>query len=87
MNKPLVSVIMGIYNTADTLERAVLSVVNQTYPNWELIMCDDCSTDNTYEVAKSLADKYPNIKVVKNDENKKLSYSLNHCQRVFFLLS
>lgn len=79
MNKPLVSVIMGIYNTADTLERAVLSVVNQTYTNWELIMCDDCSTDNTYEVAKSLTEKYPNIKVVKNEENKKLSYSLNHC--------
>lgn len=79
MNKPLVSVIMGIYNTAESLPASIESLINQTYTNWELIMCDDCSTDNTYEVALEYANKYDNIKVVKNEENKKLAYSLNHC--------
>ena len=56
-NKPLISVIMGIYNCAETLEEAVDCIINQTFTNWELIMCDDCSKDNTYEVALKLAEK------------------------------
>lgn len=79
MDKPLVSVIMGIYNTADSLPMSIQSILDQTYTNWELIMCDDCSTDNTYEVALEYAKKYDNIKVVRNKENKRLAYSLNHC--------
>ena len=56
MNKtPLVSVLMAIYNCEDTLEEAVDCILNQTYENWELIMYDDCSSDNTYELAKKLA--------------------------------
>ena len=55
--KPLVSVLMGIYNCADTLEEAVDCIINQTYENWELIMCDDCSSDNTLEVARKIAEK------------------------------
>ena len=43
INKPMISVIMGIYNCADTLEEAVNCIVNQTFADWELIMCDDCS--------------------------------------------
>lgn len=79
MEKPLVSVIMGVYNTAESLPRSIQSILDQTYTNWELIMCDDCSTDNTYEVALEYAKKYPNIKVVKNEKNMRLAYSLNHC--------
>ncbi len=56
-DKPLISIIMGIYNCADTLEEAVNCIINQTYTNWELIMCDDCSIDNTYIVAQNLAEK------------------------------
>ena len=51
----LVSVIMGIYNCCDTLKEAVECIINQTYTHWELIMCDDASTDNTYEIAKQYA--------------------------------
>ena len=51
-NSPLVSVLMGIYHCADTLEEAVDSIKAQTYENWELIMCDDCSSDDTLEVAR-----------------------------------
>lgn len=75
-----ISVIMGIYNCANTLPDAIDSIVNQTYTNWELIMCDDCSSDNTYEVAKKYLDKYPDkVILIKNEVNSKLAYTLNHC--------
>ena len=79
MKQPLVSVIMGIYNTAKSLPDSIESILNQTYKNWELIMCDDCSTDNTFEVANFYAEKYSNIKVIKNEKNMRLAYSLNQC--------
>lgn len=78
-NKPLVSVIMGIYNCSDTLEEAVQCIIDQTYTNWELIMCDDCSKDNTYEVALKLAKKDSRIIVIKNEKNLTLAPTLNRC--------
>ena len=75
-----ISVIMGVYNCADYISEAIESIINQTYTNWELIICDDCSNDNTYQIAKSYADKYKNkIILIRNDKNSYLSYSLNHC--------
>ena len=76
---PKVSVLMGIYNCADTLENAVNSIINQTYKNWELILCDDGSQDNTYEVAKKLSEKEPRIILLKNEENLGLNKTLNNC--------
>ena len=55
----LVSIIMGIYNCAPTLPEAIDSILEQTYNNWELIMCDDASTDNTYEIAESYRNRFP----------------------------
>ncbi len=75
-----ISVIMGIYNCAETLPAAIESILQQTYTDWELIMCDDCSTDNTYEVALAYQKKYPDrIKLLQNEKNSYLAYSLNHC--------
>lgn len=75
-----ISVIMGIYNCADTLPEAIESILAQTYENWELILCDDASTDNTYAVAESYQKRYPEqIILVRNEENRQLAYSLNHC--------
>ena len=68
--QPKVSIIMGIYNCESTLKESIESIINQTYTNWELIMCDDCSNDNTYNVAKYYAKKYPDkIKLIRNEKN------------------
>ena len=80
MNNEKISIIMGIFNCAETLPDAIDSILNQTYDNWELIMCDDCSTDDTYNVAKSYQERYPEkIILIRNDVNSRLAYSLNHC--------
>ncbi|EOU1652031.1 glycosyltransferase family 2 protein [Clostridium perfringens] len=79
LENPKVSVIMGIYNCEKTLSNAIDSVINQSYKNWELIMCDDCSTDNTLKIANRYNNKYNNIKVITNKENKGLAFSLNKC--------
>lgn len=77
--KDKVSIIMGIYNCEDTLSESIDSIVNQTYENWELILCDDASTDNTLEVALKYSKRNDKIKVIKNKENRGLAYSLNKC--------
>lgn len=77
---PRISVIMGVYNCEDTLEEAINSIINQTFTDWELIICDDASKDNTYLLAKKYADEYPNkIKVIKNETNLTLAPTLNKC--------
>ena len=77
-----ISVLMGIYNCADTLVQAVASIQNQTYTNWELILCDDGSKDHTYEVAKKLAAADSRIVLIRNEQNLGLNTTLNHCLSV-----
>lgn len=55
--KPLVSIIIPTFNHGHYLGRALQSVINQTYSNWELIVIDNYSTDNTGEVISGLSDK------------------------------
>lgn len=76
---PKISVLMGIYNCADTLEQAVSSIQNQTYTNWELILCEDGSLDNTYEVARELAASDRRIVLLRNERNLGLNATLNRC--------
>jgi glycosyltransferase involved in cell wall biosynthesis len=54
--KPLISVIMPAYNASRFIKDSVLSVISQTYTNWELLIINDGSTDNTGEIVKSFAD-------------------------------
>lgn len=78
-----ISVIMGIYNCEETLSEAVDSILAQTYTNWELIMCDDGSVDNTFELAKSYKDKYPDkIILIRNTKNLGLNQTLNNCLKL-----
>lgn len=65
----LVSVIMPAYNCADYIGKSIDSVLGQTYRNWELVIVDDCSTDGTYRIAQTYADKDKRIKVHRLDEN------------------
>ena len=75
-----VSVIMGIYNCASTLEAAIDSILHQTFSDWELIMCDDGSKDSTLEIALEFQKNYPDkIVVLKNEKNLGLNATLNKC--------
>lgn len=77
---PKISIIMGIYNCAQTLSEAIESILSQTYENWELIMCDDGSKDNTYYIADEYKNLYPDkIILIKNEENLGLNKTLNKC--------
>lgn len=77
---PKISVIMGIYNCADTLGEAIECILNQSEHDWELIMCDDGSLDDTYSVALQYRNRFPDkIVVLKNKHNLGLNATLNKC--------
>lgn len=77
MNKPLVSVLIPCYNVDKYVEEAINSILNQTYSNLEIIIINDCSTDNTGEILQQLAKKDIRIKVFDNTENLRLIKTLN----------
>lgn len=80
---PTVSVIMGIYNCEKTLTKAIDSLLNQTYQDFEVIMCDDKSTDGTLQIAKKYENEYPDkIRVLENNKNEGLNYTLNRCLKI-----
>ena len=71
---------MGIYNCAYTLEESIDSLLAQTITDWQLIMCDDDSVDETYHVAMKYALKDPDkFIVIRNGKNMGLNYTLNQC--------
>ena len=77
---PEISVIMATYNCESTLRRAVDSIFAQTYPDWELVVCDDCSTDGTWDILCEYRRQRPDrVVLLKNEKNSKLPYSLNRC--------
>lgn len=67
MKQGLVSIIMPSWNTENYIAESIQSVIDQTYKNWELIIVDDCSTDNTDEVVRAFNDQ--RIKYLKNEKN------------------
>lgn len=76
---PKVSVLMGAYNCADTIAESIESIQGQTFTDWEMIICDDGSKDNTVEVVQSYVEKDNRIKLIRNEKNHGLSYTLNRC--------
>ena len=72
----LVSIIMPSYNTAQYISDSINSVLSQTYDNWELIIVDDCSTDNSIEVISSFEDS--RIILLKNKNNSGAALSRNY---------
>lgn len=77
INEPLVSLIMPVFNTEQFLDEAISSIKNQTYQNWELIIVDDHSTDNSPSLLRKISGKDKRIKVFYNKENKGVSYCAN----------
>lgn len=75
----LVSVIMPSWNTGKFIAESIQSVIDQTYKNWELLIVDDCSTDNTDEVVSSFNDK--RIKYLKNETNLGAALTRNRALR------
>jgi len=74
---PLVTIAMPFYNCEDTLGDSLRSILWQTYQNWELLLCDDGSTDGSLEKARSFSDK--RIVLWSDGRNKKLPVRLNEC--------
>ena len=72
----LVSIIMPSYNSAKFIKETVDSVISQSYENWELIIVDDCSTDDSLSIIESFDDA--RIKVIKNDVNSGAAVSRNN---------
>ncbi len=74
-----ISVLMSIYNCADTLVAALDSLYAQTYKDFKIILCEDGSKDDTYKVAEEYAKEHDNILLLRNPKNMGLNYSLNVC--------
>lgn len=74
---PLISVIMPSYNCGKYIAEAITSVLNQTYQNWELLICDDGSTDDSIPIAKLFASSHERIKTFSNDRNRGAAFAKN----------
>lgn len=74
----LISIIMAAYNTEKTIEQAINSVLSQTYTNFELLVVNDCSTDRTAELVKSIAAKDSRVRLISNVKNSGVSYTRKH---------
>ncbi|MAN60035.1 MAG: glycosyl transferase [Flavobacteriaceae bacterium] len=73
----LISVILPVYNGEDYLEEAIKSCLDQSYSNFELIIIDDGSSDATLKIATDWSMEDSRIKVLSNEVNRNLPYSLN----------
>lgn len=81
MEKPLVSFILGVYNTQnfDDLDRSFYTMLNQSYGNTEIIVCDDCSTNGVYEYIQTHYGNNKRVTIIQNTHNSGLNSSLNNC--------
>ena len=78
--RPLVSVIMSVYNEEEYIEKSLQSILNQTIQDFEVIIFDDCSTDDTVEIINNFKDN--RIFLYQNAENQGLTKNLNQGLRL-----
>jgi len=77
MDKALVSVVMPVYNAKKFLSQSIESVLSQTYKNFEFIIIDDCSTDDSIQICKKYQKIEPKIKLLKNNKHQGVGFTLN----------
>ena len=77
MSKPLVSVIMPVYNTKQWVWEAIESILNQTFKEFEFIIIDDCSSDWSYEICQEYAKKDKRIRLYRNEKNSWVAFTKN----------
>ena len=82
MSNNLVSIITPTYNCARYIEETIRSVQAQTYQNWEMIISDDCSTDNTREVIAPYMEQDSRIKYICNEKNRGAAITRNNALRI-----
>lgn len=75
----MISVIMSTYNRGQKISRSVESILQQTVDDIEFIICDDCSTDDTYDTLQKIATSDNRVKLIRNTNNMGLQKSLNRC--------
>lgn len=78
----LISIVLPVFNGEKYLRESIDSVVSQTYPEWELLILDDCSTDRSAQIAKEYCEKDGRIHYFRNEKNLRLPRNLN---RGFYL--
>lgn len=74
----LISIIMAAYNAEKTIEQAINSVLSQTYPDFELLVVNDCSTDKTAMLAEAIVKKDDRVRLISNEKNSGVSYTRKH---------
>ena len=77
MTSPLVSIVLPTFNGAKYIEQSISSVLNQTFSNWELIIVDDASTDETPALISKYVKSDPRIRSTRHSTNKRLPAALN----------
>lgn len=74
---PKISVLMPVYNTEKYVEDSINSILNQTFKDFEMVIIDDCSSDNSFTILSDLASKDSRIRLYKNETNLKVSKTRN----------
>lgn len=73
----MISIVLPVYNGEEYLRQSIDSILAQTYPNFELIIVNDCSTDSTPDIINEYLVKDKRIRVINNETNQRLPKSLN----------
>lgn len=84
MNNPKISVVMGIYQSKnkEMVRKAIQSIIDQTFTEWEFVICDDGSPDDTWEFLNREYGKDERFVLVRNEQNGGLRVALNNCLKV-----
>ena len=78
---PLISIVLPTYNSEKYISNTIKSIINQDYRNWELIITDDCSTDNTYDIINEYSKRDLRIKLFKLKKNSGAAIARNNSLR------